>query len=1062
MPFPSFSLKFNQDNSYSSLPSENLSGSSSSLIIDQEKDESDASTSGVSGTELDHKGVLAKTASESALQKLKPGNPTSNTASRKAPQSKSLPIKPQEAVDEVLYSNKASLNVGQVYRYKITYTPPEISADSPTFDSSLWLKVKNLEVVALRAAYLAGPFILYVDVRPEDYDQNSKIYSTADQPMYEPQLKAGQSFYAQLFMNKNKKQYTWIVDVMSQIIFSNTAQVQFEISVGTSREALYNSSSSNKHGTGDPGIIVTKLDTLDLWHSPTPKFDKPLHLVVVTHGLHSNTGADMLYVKEAIDAAATKSGENIVVRGYFGNVRKTEKGIKYLGKRLAEYIVHELAPKDPSNLPPVKKISFIGHSLGGLVQTYAIAYIASHYPDFFQRIDPVNFICLASPLLGISNENPSYIKFALDIGFVGKSGQDIGLTRKPDFTGKSSKPLLQILPTGPTHEILVRFKHRTLYANAVNDGIVPLRTSALLYLDWQGLGKVEQAKRGEDTGKSPTFVTDEGPRSKTDTHAHHHNTHNHEENNSNDEEEEDMNESHDLIGKIPEANDSSLTPRELNNTSTPQEEGKGMFSSFAKNGGELFSTSVSQPVQTMLSYFVPHAGTTKPPKMFTRGQTLAPSPDDVTIEEDDEKTRELSTDNDSEQKHGKSPEHFKTSSRNRTNSLNSKQMVVPKKTSVFESGVSVLLPPLPSQSFILDPDSRPPAIFHDRIYHDYDLPAPRLRKRTSLFNKNEQVVDKSKMEEKMARDWHRGLSWRKVLVRLEPDAHNNIIVRRRFANAYGWPVIDHLVQNHFAGEPPSSKATTPQDIGTHTKLRGFGVKHLTYTPLDVMRDLVGKKISEDQFGKEISTALSSDTITPNTVSRDSKNHEPGTEINDKTSEQHPQSLPEKLTTKPDNHRTYSEPMESPTSVHSWESSSSSSVNNTNAWEMHLDMNRDDSEDEGILFTMGNMFDNIREIGNFNFNALSSLNGNSNDKSYANLPTAASENGNGHSTTFEDDNDRIVGYSTSVGKASYSERHRRSKSSTLENDDTQKLEDEYSMYGPLNGETIEERLAKQGF
>lgn len=35
---------------------------------------------------------------------------------------------------------------------------------------------------------------------------------------------------------------------------------------------------------------------------------------------------------------------------------------------------------------------------------------------------------------------------------------------------------------------------------------------------------------------------------------------------------------------------------------------------------------------------------------------------------------------------------------------------------------------------------------------------------------------------------------------MKPDAHNNIIVRRRFSNAYGWPVIDHLISEHFSGE----------------------------------------------------------------------------------------------------------------------------------------------------------------------------------------------------------------------------------------------------------------------
>lgn len=63
-----------------------------------------------------------------------------------------------------------------------------------------------------------------------------------------------------------------------------------------------------------------------------------------------------------------------------------------------------------------------------------------------------------------------------------------------------------------------------------------------------------------------------------------------------------------------------------------------------------------------------------------------------------------------------------------------------------------------------------------------------------------EIIDSSQMkvEEKIARAYHRDLSWRKVLVKLEPDAHNNLIVRRMFANAFGWPVVHHLVDAHFS------------------------------------------------------------------------------------------------------------------------------------------------------------------------------------------------------------------------------------------------------------------------
>ncbi|KAL8864120.1 MAG: hypothetical protein Q9174_007463, partial [Haloplaca sp. 1 TL-2023] len=263
------------------------------------------------------------------------------------------------------------------------------------------------------------------------------------------------------------------------------------------------------------------------------KKQKKIHLVILTHGLHSNLGADMLYLKESIDAAAkearesararraqerkaksevaTKSKvtgpgaesdghnkpdttsteplsggqddlndndsddddeEEVIVRGFSGNAVRTERGIQYLGKRLAKYVLSMTYPDQP--FLPVKQsmsksisrvmtgqqpqdmhsgspahgnssihrasmksehlaykitsISFIAHSLGGLTQTYAVAYIYKHSPHFFDEIKPINFVALATPFLGLSNENPLYVKFALDFGLVGRTGQDLGLT----------------------------------------------------------------------------------------------------------------------------------------------------------------------------------------------------------------------------------------------------------------------------------------------------------------------------------------------------------------------------------------------------------------------------------------------------------------------------------------------------------------------------------------------------------------------------------------------------------------------------------------------------------
>ena len=248
--------------------------------------------------------------------------------------------------------------------------------------------------------------------------------------------------------------------------------IDFEIMVGTSKQVLHEASHTDRHvlnadkvGTFHPLLNVTEWDTKDLWNLPVLQQGKPKHLVIVTHGLHSNTSADMLYLKEQIDKMAEKTkytcGEETVVKGFFDNAGKTERGIKYLGSRVAEYIVELVTENEMLNNGQVTKISFIGHSLGGCVQTFAIAYLRLNFPWFFETIKPINFIAIASPLLGVANENPLYVRVALSAGVVGKTGQELGLK----YLEKNSKPLLLILPSGLAHKTMKHFKRRTEYAN---------------------------------------------------------------------------------------------------------------------------------------------------------------------------------------------------------------------------------------------------------------------------------------------------------------------------------------------------------------------------------------------------------------------------------------------------------------------------------------------------------------------------------------------------------------------------------------------------------------------
>jgi hypothetical protein len=934
----------------------------------------------------------------------------------------------------LLLHQSGSLKVGEIVRYTVTYTPAHDRILPPP--SQLFLKIKNTSAIALRAAFVHGPYTLYAAAYPANFDPNSKCKDPQRDgiPEFEPNLKAGGTFSTELEVPEDVretagigarhvldsgdgevKSVSWIVEVTSQVVFSTSATVNYEILVGRDEKSL-NMGFASGIGGGTPAptpgrlsdfqqsqgakdghhngqqkgvyskaITLKVQDTTSLWKSPDlpewtddgnerfrtsskatedhtgdsgaaegvqkPKRQKKVHLVVLTHGLHSNLGADLLYLKESIDAAAkqakidaktrrakrkqakneaantgeskaddeekrtTPDGstkppaeqleggtdededeEEIIVRGFSGNAVRTERGIKYLGKRLARYVLNVTYPDQPFR-PITKKstaealstafqteetipdkgtpshhhsiitkeshqnkklaykitsISFIAHSLGGLIQTYAVAYIQKHSPHFFEIIKPINFIALASPFLGLSNENPLYVKFALDFGLVGRTGKDLGLTWRAPTIARSgwgaivgsigesaqkkiegdvapeSKPLLRILPTGPAHAVLKKFRNRTVYSNVVNDGIVPLRTSCLLFLDWSGLGRVEKARRenglvGTIAGWGWAEVTGQ-------------------------------NTSSPMRQNLSGASWGSSSDTEDAGDNTPTRQGRGQdvpeppasateddapsfirehphsdISSSDGHSATSLGANTNNPLSGFFNLFKPttapkpHNDHPKHTKIYKRSQTISlagNSSVSASEESNTSKERIKATSGDSEH------EDFD-------------RLSAPPKTTFFESAGDLLKPPLPPVQFLIDPKSRPRTIFHDRVYHPEDIPPPPLKKRqtSSLLRRRSSsavnlqpppkvphtdtelstrdyddtkntnpdkdpydVIDGSamKVEEKIARAYHRDLSWRKVLVRLEPDAHNNMIVRRMFANAYGWPVVKHLCDTHFS------------------------------------------------------------------------------------------------------------------------------------------------------------------------------------------------------------------------------------------------------------------------
>ncbi|KAJ4300280.1 hypothetical protein N0V88_002953 [Collariella sp. IMI 366227] len=906
----------------------------------------------------------------------------------------------------LLLHQTGTVKIGEVVRYTVTYRP---SADhilpSPEF---LYLRIKNTCAIALRAAFVHGPYNLSVAAYPSTFKpfekfENPRRYGV---PEFEPMLKAGAAWNCHLIVPDNIRQtagegisqhgqfgagpehdgdtVTWIIEVASQVIFSSSASVNYEILLARDEKSLnlgsvvpvisgqiqapqpgrvsdfqQSAGAAKNHPAQPKGVFskaihLTVEDTAALWNTPQlPGWDdmgwlrarenddadapvepvassgnpegkkkcpkhkpKKVHLVVLTHGLHSNLGGDLLFLKESIDATvkqaridakarkareraarsrgrpetdisradpstdnqipitvSDKAGdahsvdnsqqdehrldedntddedeEEVIVRGFSGNATKTERGIKYLGKRLARYIlsmtypdqpclptakaaseaiahtlkttaqkkaaeeahkhssVHHVPPPAGNRLYKFTKISFISHSLGGLVQTYAVAYIQKHSPQFFNLIEPVNFIALASPFLGLNHENPLYVKFALDFGLVGRTGQDLGLTwRAPTIARNGwgaivsnlgehaqkkvygepqpeSKPLLRILPTGPAHKALKKFRNRTVYSNVVNDGIVPLRTSCLLFLDWQGLERVEKARReaglvetvvgfgwAELTGANVTT-----PRLAPWSPVEPEGTTN------GDETGKTTPTGIEYFHEVPQPPTNAMLEDDRQSLRSMTNQFREPPSSELQNL-QSASTTTSNPFAGLFNFF--RSETPKPPpppsskatKIYRRSQTLKSESGSATDSATSSKSRV-------------------TAGNELTEELDS--MSAPPRTTIFESASDLINPKLPPIEFLIDPSTRPRTIFHDRVYHPSDIPPPPVKQRSSSTplslrfraattissqkRPTPDIIDTSQMrvEEKIARAYHRGLSWRKVLVKLEPDAHNNIVVRR--------------------------------------------------------------------------------------------------------------------------------------------------------------------------------------------------------------------------------------------------------------------------------------------
>lgn len=252
----------------------------------------------------------------------------------------------------------------------------------------------------------------------------------------------------------------------------------------------------------------------------------PEHLVVMVNGI-IGSASDWRY---AADQFVKKLPDKVIVhRSECNSSRLTFDGVDLMGKRLAEEVLAVVRKRSE-----VRKISFVAHSLGGLVARYAIGMLYEPFPtsessghngnclieghtnNVAQSLDQphqgtiaglqaMNFITVATPHLG--SRGNKQLPFLCGLPFlergasqaahfiVGRSGKHLFLT---DDDGGRPPLLLRMVHDSEDLKFvsaLRAFKRRVAYANANFDHMVGWRTSSI--------------RRQHELPKSNLLVTDD-------------------------------------------------------------------------------------------------------------------------------------------------------------------------------------------------------------------------------------------------------------------------------------------------------------------------------------------------------------------------------------------------------------------------------------------------------------------------------------------------------------------------------------------------------------------------
>ncbi|KAM7278162.1 hypothetical protein ACFE04_005296 [Oxalis oulophora] len=229
----------------------------------------------------------------------------------------------------------------------------------------------------------------------------------------------------------------------------------------------------------------------------------PTHLLIMINGI-IGSAKNWRYAAKHFLKKFPK--DVIVYCSERNSAMSTFDGVDVMGRRLAEEVIDCIRRH-----PTVQKISFIGHSLGGLVARYAIALLfrkdvsgevpkqngelnlngsseENQLDGKVAGLEPINFITLATPHLGSRGHKqvPIFCGFhAMEKAasrmslFLGRSGKHLFLCDKDN-----GKPPLLLQMASDSEDLkfisaLQSFKRRVTYANIRFDPVVGWSTSSI-------------------------------------------------------------------------------------------------------------------------------------------------------------------------------------------------------------------------------------------------------------------------------------------------------------------------------------------------------------------------------------------------------------------------------------------------------------------------------------------------------------------------------------------------------------------------------------------------------